>query len=419
MMDETAIDRRTLLGGLGACAIAGLGGTGLAAGPAEARGRRFARGINITHLASYPKWERWPAFVDAKASIDDGELKRLADLGLDFVRLPVDPQIWLDADAGRRRELDLRLQGLVQRLVGAGLDVILTGFARHSAARWRPADILADPRGAAFEAYLGFLLRLCGLAGDFGGERVAVEPMNEPQVEVTAKAGPDWSETQPLIVGRIRAQAPRLTLMLTGGAWSQIRGITALSAGGYDERTLFDVHYYDPFTFTHQGATWATPVLAYVNGVAFPAELTQKSQAATSTEVLLATRGRGLAAAEAARLRAEAAGRVAQYAASGVDERSIERDFHTLALWADREKIARERVIIGEFGALRPLAEAGMLDARSRERWLKAVRVTAEARGFGWAMWEYYSGFGLVADERTRELDPVAVRALGLGGGAR
>lgn len=414
-MTREGLNRRALVGGLATAAAVTAAGGRVATGAAA---RRFRRGINITHLASYPKWDRWPAFVDAKAHVSDEELRRLVALGLDFVRLPVDPQVWLDADPARQAALDLRLRELTQRLVTAGLDVMLCGFARHSAARWRPTEILADARGPAFAAYLGFLGQLARIAADHG-ERVALEPMNEPQVDLVARAGLDWSEAQPLIHARLRAMAPRLTLVATGASWSQIRGVTALPAARLDGPTLFDVHYYDPFTFTHQGATWATPVLAYVNSVAFPARLTQLSQVGTAIDALLAARGRGLAAGEAARLRAEALTRVRGYVEAGIDEASIERDFHGLALWADRQGIARERVIIGEFGALRPLGEAGLADTRSRGRWLAAVRATAEARGFGWAMWEYYSGFGLVGDDTTRALDATAVAALGLAGGVR
>ncbi len=51
-------------------------------------------------------------------------------------------------------------------------------------------------------------------------------------------------------------------------------------------------------------------------------------------------------------------------------------------------------VLLGEFGAY------GTADMDSRVRWTRAVRQAAEARGFGWAYWEFGAGFGVY--------DPVA-----------
>ncbi len=46
-------------------------------------------------------------------------------------------------------------------------------------------------------------------------------------------------------------------------------------------------------------------------------------------------------------------------------------------------------VFVGEFGAY------GAADMDARVRWTRAVREAAEARGFGWAYWEFGAGFGV------------------------
>ncbi|MDJ0930993.1 hypothetical protein [Breoghania sp.] len=47
-------------------------------------------------------------------------------------------------------------------------------------------------------------------------------------------------------------------------------------------------------------------------------------------------------------------------------------------------------------------------------RWLTDVRTTAERHGFGWALWDYTQGFGLLSDNAERTVDVETARALGL-----
>ncbi len=64
---------------------------------------------------------------------------------------------------------------------------------------------------------------------------------------------------------------------------------------------------------------------------------------------------------------------------------------------------------LGEFGAFR----AG--DMASRTAYARMVREEAEARGIGWAWWEFASDFSPVWDrEAGRWVEPIR-RALGVG----
>ena len=102
------------------------------------------------------------------------------------------------------------------------------------------------------------------------------------------------------------------------------------------------------------------------------------------------------------------------YLREGADEAAIRLELTQAAEWADKAGIARERLIVGEFGALRPAPESGFADDGSRERYLQAVSGSAKSLGIGWALWAYHSSFGLATDPEGKTLDGGMLRALGL-----
>ena len=81
--------------------------------------------------------------------------------------------------------------------------------------------------------------------------------------------------------------APRLPLFLTGGCWSNIEGIVLLDFDLLrDRRNFVSVHFYYPFLFTHQSATWTMPYLAGTIGVPYPASAGSHKTALTDARAL-------------------------------------------------------------------------------------------------------------------------------------
>ena len=83
-------------------------------------------------------------------------------------------------------------------------------------------------------------------------------------------------------------------------------------------------------------------------------------------------------------------------------QETIESQFAPLAEWS---RLHGAPVILHEFGVLHFKAPRA-----SRLAWLKAVRETAQAKGFGWAHWDYDQGFGLL--DETGRPDAALIDAL-------
>lgn len=301
-------------------------------------------------------------------------------------------------------QLERRFTSFLTRAGAAGLAVMVAGFPRHEKPPWRPEDILAENGTPVFARYTGFLTRLATLLQAVPGTTTALELMNEPQPECTLETGTDWTVRQRELHARLRAAAPDLTLVVTGGCWSGIDGLETLDMAGYDANTLVDIHYYEPFALTHQGATWTLPELKYLGGLSFPANRTDRTKAREATARLAVARQP--VAPRAQRLALSlATQKLHAYLRSDPGPGTVSWHMDRIAQWAEKARIAPGRIIIGEFGALRPLPESKAGDDGSRNRWLETVLTAVKSRGFGWSLWAYHGAFGLLANGEPGPLD--------------
>jgi endoglucanase len=96
-------------------------------------------------------------------------------------------------------------------------------------------------------------------------DRVFFELRNEPH-DIKAE---DWRAQAEEIIKTVRRVAPRHTLIVGFHDWNSRRALIE-SKPFDDPNIVYTFHYYDPFIFTHQGATWAGEGLAELTKVPFP-----------------------------------------------------------------------------------------------------------------------------------------------------
>lgn len=379
----------------------------------------FRRGINLSRPLSFamrdpgrPGKYAWPPFQSELASMTDAEIARLRRLGFDFVRLPVDPGPFLEASDERARELFDLLRYWVSRLQAHGLAVMLDIHPATYASNWRPEDILADPSGPRFSRYEEFLRKIASLFRDEPATGFALELMNEPQPACRRKWGEDWTVSQKRLFEAVRSVAPAMPVVLIGGCWASPSGLLLLDPSSYDDATLFDVHFYEPYHFTHQSIPWASVPARYLAGLSYPAARGSLEETMRQTTSHLdRMRENGTPPPADALAAAEREAR-SYYGRRQPGPDTIAARFDAMADWAEEHGVAPGRIVVGEFSAIR--WPDGIEDDGSRSRWLEDVRKAAEERGFGWALWDYSVGFGLLEDTAARAIDRDAAKALGL-----
>ncbi|MCQ8873154.1 glycoside hydrolase family 5 protein [Mesorhizobium sp. LMG17149] len=384
-----------------------------------AAGPRFRRGVNawpwfsLTREFPAPRTDYdWPPFQSQRPVPTPDDLRRLRETGLDFIRLPVDPGPFLAADATTRSRLLDMLDAAVTATLHADLGIIVNIQANAATHYWNPDRMVSSTAAPAFDLYRGLVGELAGRLARFQPGRVALEPVNEP---AQACASNVWSQIQLSLLTAARASAATLPLVVTGGCGSMVSGLTALDPAPLSpfEPILFTFHFYEPYLFSHQGAPWMRePVYRSLNNVPWPASAGSLEQTLASVRARMAQDteipedAKQAAYAETERV-------LKVYFDARPDRWFVDKYLRQVRDWADGHGLAPERIIMGEFGALRTDARYVAAPNPDRARYIADVRRSAEELGFAWALWDLFDGMGMM-DDTTRALDPDIIAALGL-----
>lgn len=384
-------------------------------------GTEFRRGIGISHVMAWAAIEpgpgrefAFPPFAGVSGAQFAGELQALHQTGFDFVRLAVDPGPFLQFQGSRRDLLDRILIDHVKLILSSGLAVVVDFHPSDMQPNYTAQALTADLGAPPSQAYLQLIERTAGLLDELHSDKVALELMNEPPVQPST-----WQPMLEAAYAAARSRSADLILLLEGGneasapALLQMR--TAPFAG--DPEVLFSFHYYEPYQFTHQGASWNAA--RYLADVPYPARARPLDDSLTATAALIAASD--LSEPRKSLAYQDAQARLEDYRASGFDGRSMAQAFAQIAHWAQAQGIPADRVMLGEFGARRTALQLDGARAAERARWFHDVSHAAQANGFGWAVWAYRGGggFALAQSDASNDIEPAVAAALGLNFRAR
>lgn len=285
-----------------------------------------------------------PAGAPWGKPINPADFELIRAKGFDTVRIPVrwsdylGPSPTFSIDAG----LMVTVDEAVTAALAADLNVILN--MHHN------EEIVETP-AAAMPAFIAAWEQI---ADHFKAAPADLwfEPLNEPYNNLKGEL---MQTMQRESVATIRASNPERIIILGGESWSNVTTLDTNIAPP-DEKIVYTFHYYDPFDFTHQNASWL--------GDSMP------------------KKERGWGSDKDRADLTEAADIAANY----------------------REQIGRP-VFAGEFGA-----NLGIPNDQ-RTKWAGAVRNEMEARDIPWCLWAYSNTFALY-DNDTETWDEDMLTAL-------
>ncbi len=396
--------------------LAALVGSLLAA-PALAQPLVLKRGLNLG------LWIDWPSIAELMADpakldpypdwpreVTPRMLEVLVEQGFDFVRMPVDPGPLLAYGPGKDQDALIKgIRTATQTALDAGLKVVID---LHPLPRGDETGGMEDILADLWPDYVALTGHLAADLATLPADRVALEFLNEPTLDceaVYAGATPRWPTMQAELHQAARAAAPDMTFVLTGACWGQANALASLDPDLIaDDNVLWTFHSYEPFAFSHQGAIWSGAPEKYLWDIPYPPSLMTPDAMA----ILQSEAEARMSAAEGSADVDAIAEKLRTYAET--PDSIVAAEIDRTAAWADDHGIPRDRLFLGEFGALHTV------DDRSLPRdWYDAFltdkRKAAEAAGMSWAVLGYTGGMGIAdADSTDRRLTPATCRALGL-----
>ena len=323
--------------------------------PAHQALKHFRRGANLGNYLEAPKIQDWGA------RYREADFDHIKAEGFDHVRIPIR---WNDY-AGPAPEFALandiyaKADFLVTNALARGLSVIVN--IHHF------DEFTTDPAGQTPK----FLALWKQIAAHYANAPAALafELLNEPKDNAkTPVLNPIYARTIQLI----RKTNPQRTVFIGPGKWNNVDELKNLVLPADDDNIIVTVHCYEPFLFTHQGATWAGKQTR-TKGIVFPGP--PPNPIAPDAEALksapwLSNWFKNYNSRPAAE--------------NPVSGKIIE---DKLRLAHDWGAYYGRPMHVGEFGCY--IAA----DARSRERFHREFRRILDKYDLGWALWDWKAGF--------------------------
>lgn len=301
---------------------------------------KLGRGINFGNALEAPKEGEWGF------SLREEYFRLVKSKGFNSVRIPIRWSAHTSESAPYTIEESFfeRVDWAIEQSLANDLMVMIN--VHHY------EEIFINP-AAERAKFLSIWEQISARYADQPAE-VLFEILNEPHNQLTAAL---WNELLPQALSVIREKNPYRTVVIGAAEWGGIPGLQKLVIPS-DSNLIVTVHYYEPFQFTHQGASW-------VEG---------------NADAWLGTKWNGTAA----------------------EVNAIRNHFQTIVDWGEQRNVP---INIGEFGAY------SRADSPSRGRWTREVVRFALEKNMSYHYWEFGSGFG-VFNPSTMQWDTELLDAL-------
>lgn len=293
----------------------------------------MGRGVNI--IGYDPYWRE-----GGQGNYKDEHFKAIHDAGFSTVRVVLFTFDHMGPDGELNPAWLKKLDWVIDTALKYDLNVIIDEHDFETCSK--DATVCSDRLGKVWsqlaERYKGY------------SSKLIFELLNEPHDTLNGDA---WNALYPKILATVRQTNPERNVIVGPTHWNSRNDLGQLKLPEDDAHLIVTFHYYDPFRFTHQGASWAPPEITAGHDITFGSD------------------------AEVAQINA---------------------DFDAVKAWSTAN---HRPILLGEFGAY----DKAPMD--SRIKWTSTVARSAEAHGFAWAYWQFSSDFILYDFKKQAFVQPI------------
>lgn len=200
---------------------------------------------------------------------------------------------------------------------------------------------------------------------------IMYEVLNEPH-GITNQL---WGTIQQQAIDAIRSKDNRHTIIVGPSGYNSYNDLAQMPVYS-DPNLIYTFHFYDPFLFTHQGASWVSPSMVPLAGVPFPYNPLRMPACPPSLK------GSWIESS------------LSNYGNDG----TVAKVKSLIDIAVNFRDTNHVPVYCGEFGVYIPNS-----DTADRAFWYKTVKDYLEEKSIPWTTWDYKGGFGLFR-KGTQEL---------------
>jgi endoglucanase len=329
----------------------------------------FKRGTNISHWLSQSNKRG----MDRQNYFTEKDVKYLAGLGFDHIRIPVDEEQLWKTDGQEDSEGFSLLRQALDWCKNYKLDAIVDLHilrSHHFNEKVKP--LFTDP--VAQERFLQCWRDLSKELRNYSVNDVAYELMNEP----VADDAEDWNKLVKKLIPLLRHEEPARIIVIGSNRWQSATTFDQLWVPENDKNIILSFHMYEPFLLTHHTASW-TRIKGYNGPVHYPGVIVKGEDLEKLPDSL----------------RNEIVRNKLSY---NID--SIRHQFLKPIAVAKKYSLS---LYCGEWGCL------DIVPAEARNHWVRDMKTVLEENNIGWATWEYKSDFGIINKNGEEEKELITI----------
>ncbi len=307
----------------------------------------FTKGVNFTNWLEHRPTEAVKEDLFTKQDFENAKA-----LGCDVIRLPIHfERFCMEENGYQIPEKIWRILDNVVAWVGDLQLYLIFDFHNNCAADTRTQD---DIDKILFPVWTQLATRYMNAT-----PYLVYELMNEPHgiaIEL-------WNEIVEKLFHHVRSIDKQHYIIVGGADWNSTAAMKTLP-DFKDDKVIYNFHYYDPHTFTHQGASWCH--MERVIGIPFPYDperMPPLPENPTQTELNCFT----------------------NYPKNGVLQ-AVTDCFDQYVAFSEERNAP---VFCGEFGCFMTVPQ------EERVNWYRIVTSLLAERGIARTSWDYYGAFGV------------------------
>lgn len=286
---------------------------------------KLGRGINYGNMFEAPTETEWgnqwqPEYAGM-----------IAELGFNHVRIPIRWEPEARSSSTSPYTINATFLNRIKQVVDSALNnglMAIINMHHHEA-------LFENPDGQKAR-FLAQWKQISEFFKDYPDD-LLFEILNEPHGNISADK---WNIFATDALNKIREDNPTRVVLVGTAEYGGLGGLSKLQLPD-DENIILTVHYYNPFHFTHQGASWSSGSEAWLG--------TKWNDTETERQV-------------------------------------VQNEFAPLKAFEQQQNVP---IHIGEFGSY------SRADETSRGKWTTYIARYLESLNWSWAYWEFSAGFGI------------------------